>query len=571
MPIPIPANEAARVAALKATGVLDSPPEPDLDALTRLAAQICDVPIAVISLIDSERQWFKSKVGMADSETPRTNAICAHAICEPEREVFVVPDVQRDRRFDDLPAAQGADAVRFYAGAPLVTRDGLALGTLCVVDKKPRELSAAQLRALSGLRRHVVNSLELRRLAEEQKGLLGTLDQARREAEEATRAKAGFLATMSHEIRTPMNAVIGMTELLRETPLNPEQREYVETIHDSGEILLRVINDLLDFSKAEAGKLALESVPFDVRECIASSIAMLSAQAGRKRLALTCEVDPGVPAAVAGDVTRLRQVLVNLLSNGVKFTDQGGVTIRADCVPAPEGGLELQFQVRDTGIGIAEADLGRLFKEYTQVGASTTRLYGGTGLGLALSRRLVEAQGGRMSVASEAGRGSTFSFAIRVKPVADAPLAAAQGAPTDALTLDAGFALRHPARILVAEDNAVNQRVVSRMLGRLGYLVEFASDGETALAAAKRGDFTLILMDIEMPKLDGFGAARAIRQHLPRARQPAIAALSAHGEIPADRDDARRDLDAFVPKPIRIEQLAGVLARAEVLRKARAA
>lgn len=251
-PPPIPANDAARVALLRSLGVLDTPPEPDYDELTQLAAQICQVPIALISLVDGDRQWFKSKIGITATETSRETSFCAHAISGGTHELFVVPDAHSDPRFSDNPAVLDEPNVRFYAGAPLVTHDGWALGTLCVIDRKPRVLTPDQIAALSSLRRHVINAIELRRLVESQNRIITDLEQTRRAlddarsvAEEATRAKAEFLASMSHEIRTPMNAVIGMTTLLRSTSLNAEQCECVDTIHGSGEHLLTVINDIL--------------------------------------------------------------------------------------------------------------------------------------------------------------------------------------------------------------------------------------------------------------------------------------------------------------------------------------
>ncbi len=568
IPPPIPADDAARLALLRSLGVLDTPPEPDYDELTALAAAICQTPMAMISLIDADRQWFKAKIGVTHQQDPRAISFCAHAIAEPT-ELFVVPDATADHRFHDNPGVLSHPHIRFYAGAPLVTHDGWALGTLCVIDRRPRELTTEQLNALLTLRRHVVNALELRRLVARQNTIIAdlettrrSLDEARRSAESAARAKADFLATMSHEIRTPMNAVIGFTDLLRGSPLNAEQRENVDLIHESGEHLLTLINDILDFSKIEAGRLELESAPFDLPACLRSAVALLVPRAAAKNLVLRAEFAPDLPVLLRGDATRIRQILVNLLSNAVKFTECGAVTVRASARPAPDGQLEIAVAVHDTGIGIPADRVDRIFERFTQAEASTTRRFGGTGLGLAISRRLAELHGGTLRASSEPGRGSVFTFTFLAPPIGGASASAAPLAPPPVFPL---LSQQYPFRLLVAEDNPVNRKVIGRTLEKLGYTPLIVDDGAAALAALHADDFDLVLMDIEMPVMDGTTATRRLRAELPAARQPVVVAITAHALGDQRGELLDRGLDDYLAKPIRAPELSALLSRVPAL------
>ncbi|HWA09793.1 MAG TPA: ATP-binding protein [Opitutaceae bacterium] len=572
----IPANDDARLDVLRSLGILDTAPESDYDDLTALAAAICEVPMASITLVDEDRQWFKSSVGLKDRETSRDVSFCAHAVADPKHEILIVPDAHDDPRFADNPLVLGDPRIRFYAGAPLVTQDGWALGTLCVLDREPRELTSFQLGALNTLRKHVINALELRRLVNTQRQVIADLDQARRQieaarlaAEEAARAKAQFLAAMSHEIRTPMNAVVGMSTLLRDTPLTGEQRDCVDTIHTSSELLLTVINDILDFSKIEAGKLDFESEPFDLVACVKGAVDLLAAPAATKKIPLRIDLAPGLPAGVKGDVTRVRQILINLLSNAVKFTDSGEIVVRVAGAGRPDGRVEVHFSVSDTGVGISAEGLGRLFRNFSQADVSTARRYGGTGLGLAISKRLAELQGGRMWVESEAGRGSRFNFTIVAEKAAPP---ATKAASAGAGTFDSGFAARHPARILIVEDNPVNQKVLARMLQKLGYAPEIANNGRAGLAAAREAaaPFDLVLMDIEMPEMDGPATSRALRAELPPARQPVIVAVTAHALAEEQNLCLAAGMDGCLTKPIQVPELTATLAGLGELRRHRA-
>ncbi|MEI9999475.1 MAG: PAS domain S-box protein [Verrucomicrobiota bacterium] len=800
---PLPTyDEAGRLETLRQYGVLDTPPEPALDDLTAMAAQICATPIALINLVDEKRQWFKSRIGLDYTESPRGESICAFAL--EHGDLFTVPDTLLDPRFAHFPVV-AVHGVRFYASAPLATPEGIALGTLCVLDRVPRTLTPAQEQALRTLARQVITHLELRRqvtalrLSEERfssafehapigmalvslegrwlkvnqalcdivgysreelaeksfqdlthpKDLDADLAHVRslldgrantytmekryfhkaghvvwgnlavslarnreheplyfisqikditesrealvrqreltRKARAAERAKSEFLATMSHEIRTPLNGVIGMAHILADTELSDMQRECVHTINVSGESLLAVINDILDYSKIEAGRLEMENRTFSLSQCVEEAFDLFATQIRAKKLEATCFVAPEIPALLTGDAMRLRQVLVNLIGNAIKFTARGEISLQVGLTHRDEKGCHLLFAVSDTGIGIPREIIGQLFQPFQQVDTSTTRRYGGTGLGLAICKRLTAFMGGTIWAESRPAAGSTFSFTAVLQPAAGpaakssvpdseglrggrrwwsttmrpaagcsscssrpwghggragclgrggrsasgrAPLrrrahrsspaggrrhcpgaahpraradaahpafprrrragragrralrapacqageaflalpGAAQGhrrarrvlAAADERKLDSAFARRHPLAILLAEDNAINQKVGLLLLSRLGYAAEVVGNGRLVLDALERKAYDLILMDIQMPVLNGIEAASLVRGTY-GAAAPAIVALTAEALEGDEERFLSLGFDHYLSKPLQAEPLQDLL------------
>lgn len=600
-----PEDEQDRLATLRSLAALDTAPEQGFDDTVLIAKAMTGAKIALVSLVDAERQWFKAKVGMEICETSRDVAFCAYTILQPE--VFWVEDALDDPRFQDSPLVTGEHRIRLYIGAPLQV-DGHQMGALCVMDDAPRPYDAAIAEALTALARSVSSLLASRRAEQfasrlleattdaiictneegqvafwnpaaqnlfgyspqdvldkpavefipeaqkaryeadlgdllagrrldslierigrhkdgrefplevsaaawsegerrmtgwilrdrsAQKAFERALAEARTKAEAANVAKSAFLANMSHEIRTPLNGVIGLTDLLARTDLDARQAEMAALIKSSGEQLERLLGDILDLARIEAGEMPLTCETFPLADAIRGAFELCALKADEKGLKMRLDMDPGAERHVRGDPVRLRQILINLMSNAVKFTPQGSVALRVRQLE----GERFEFEVADTGIGFDPALKADLFSRFNQADASYTRRFGGSGLGLAICRELADLMGGQIDCDSRPGQGSTFTVTV--------PLEAAATALAEADPLEAP---ERPLSILVADDNATNRRVIELILQSVGAEVRCVEDGAAAVDAFASRSFDVVFMDMMMPVMNGLEATRLIRR-----------------------------------------------------------
>ncbi len=420
---PVPPDEPARLAALHRYDILDTPPERGFDELVQLASELCGTPIALVSLVDAERQWFKARVGLDATETPRDQAFCAHAILDDE--LLEVPDARDDPRFAHNPLVTGEPDIRFYAGQPLVTTDGQRLGTLCVIDRSPRTLNEQQRRALAVLGRQVVAQLELRASVEALARQTQTLQSNRQDlvdaffevldVEEEAEVKRSFISRVTHELRTPLNSVLGLSELLLEDDSDAEQRRKdLRLVNRAAQHMLSLVNGILDLAALESGAVALGLDAVDLRELTGDVVALLRPVARRGNNRLRVTIAAGAETTRT-DATKLRQILLNIIGNACNYTADGLITV-ALSAGARDGAPVVRFVITDTGVGMSEEQLARLFEGFTRFTDAHLRRTEGTGLGMMITRALVERLEGSISVESEPGVGTRFTVTLPAAP-----------------------------------------------------------------------------------------------------------------------------------------------------------
>lgn len=679
-------EEIKRLQTLLSYNILDSPFEKDFDELAGLIALVCEVPIAIISLIDDKRQWYKAKVGIPLDEVPIEETFCQYTVVQDE--LLEISDALLDERVKENPKVKAEHGIRFYAGMPLKAENGYNIGTVCVVGDKPKKLTKKQRKALKMLTRQAMHLMEARKMnkalgtelnaileekvSETQKKLelketenrdlmrairnssgvveftpdgniisvnnnfeeisgykerelLGrqyeilipsedltensklwatlkrgkfrtgrlrrihkngeefylqatynpihnlenklvkivmisqditreieaelSLQNAKELAENLNKQKDNFIANVSHEIRTPIHAVLGFTNLLLEKESNDQKINYLQSVKTAGDSLLYIVNDILDLSKMEAGLLQIEEEIFDVEEVVSKVSAILHLKAHQKKIGLIPHIEPGVPKLLMGDKNRLSQILINLIGNAIKFTSEGNVKLRLSSRKT-NGKVQLKFKVSDTGIGIPEEKIEIIFKRFTQAEENTSRNYGGTGLGLNISKQLIEKQGGEIRVESVVGKGTDFIFTIPYKPAVLSKLPGMESKPEIHENHDS-------VRILVCEDNELNQRLVRAILSEKGHEVDIVADGEKALKYLEENIYDLIFMDLQMPLKNGYETTMAIREEL-KLQIPVIA-LTANFMVSERQKCLDVGMNDYLSKPFERQELLSMI------------
>jgi signal transduction histidine kinase len=530
---PPTADEAARLKTLYDYDVLDTEAEKIFDDITQLAAQICDTPITLISLVDSNRQWFKSKVGLEAEETSRDIAFCAHAI--HQKEIFEVEDTLQDIRFFDNPLVTSAPNIRFYAGTPLVSHDGHTIGTLCVIDDKPNKLTEDQRQALEVLGRSVISQMELRKKINQLK--------------KANEHKTEFLSNMSHELRTPLNAIIGFSRLMlddiKHHTLPAKFSEYIGHIDYSGRRLLSVVNSVIDLNKIEAGMMQVQIELTCIREFIKDLEGMLAITANKKDVAFLVNVSDTLPTHLAIDQAKTSQIITNLVHNAIKFTD-GGKWVKVEISLNNEN---VVITVADQGAGISSKDQTKLFGKFQQVGQAKSSE--GSGLGLSITLGLVELLGGTIKVLSTLGSGSIFKVMLPLQ--SDLNIL-----PRVRLATPEKASFDHSSKVLLVEDHEINQAVMKAIFESLDIPITVVGTGEDAIEIVKNQPFDLIFMDIHLPGIDGRQASEKIKHSYP---QIPIIALSADAFNKHKFDDNDKIWDEYLCKPLEKEKLVQALNR----------
>ncbi len=561
------AESARRLAALKRLNLLDSAPEQDFDDITRLIAHICQAPIALVSFVETNRQFFKSHFGIETHETPLSHSICKFAIQQDD--VFVIRDTTKDERLRQNPLVFNDPFVRFYAGAPLKLDDGTAIGTLCVLDTEPRELTESQLDSLRLLARHVMSQISVRQKNAEQAKAIERLRVVEADLQTANQSKDRFLAFLSHELRTPLTPVLLTSSAMAVDERLPEDvRSDARMINRNIAMQMRLVDDLLDVTRLASGKLQIKAEPVEVNELIRQSVEICADEARQKQIDVTVPT-LACPPLLRGDGLRLQQALINLLKNAVKFTAPGGrIGIEMNVLPSAEANAQppLAIVVNDSGIGIEPAMLPTIFDAYDQGPVSTTTQFGGLGLGLAIARGIATAHGGTLEARSDGiNCGATFTMTlptmIRPAPadgLLDGTIDGAVDGAVDGLSgKSAGIANAPAASILLVDDHEDTLRAMARLLKRLKHRVVTANSVQSALDAAASENFDIVISDVGLP--DGTGMD-LMRELLGRHPIHGIA-VTGYG-MEADVQDTRRaGFSTHLTKPIDVDDLETAIGR----------
>ncbi|ABQ07251.1 GAF domain-containing hybrid sensor histidine kinase/response regulator [Flavobacterium johnsoniae] len=537
----MPYNESERLDILKRySNMLEALPGYAFDDATSLVSYICGVPIAYIAFIDENRQWFKSEIGLGFSIVPREITFSRYTIMDSS--LVEIQDTLLNERFKDDPDVKGGLKIRFYAGMPLITPDGHAVGVLCAADHEPRSLNENQKRALHIVARHVITTLEL--------GIKNNeLLRQKKIAESAVLAKESFLANMSHEIRTPLNAIIGFTELLSGTPLDKQQQAFIQDVQTAGENLLLIVNDILDLSKIESGGLSLEKQPFNLKKSLRHVYDLLKVKTA-DGVEFNLFLDAELPDVITGDQGRLNQIMVNLAGNALKFTNEGEVTISVKNKGETEDSYTIRFSVKDTGIGIPKEHLESIFERFTQGQEDTTRKFGGTGLGLSIVKELVKLHDSKIQVKSREGAGSEFFFTTTYKKPANV-----KENPKLLPVNDLGR-----LKILLLEDNRLNQKLAQNVIEGFGFEIDIAENGDQGIKLLSENQYDLVLMDLQMPARDGYQTTHYIRSEL--KNEIPIIAMTAHSLADEHHRCLNAGMDGYVPKPFKQHELLEAIKQA---------